>query len=166
MALHYIIDGYNVIKQVPAWSNCELKEARDSFLKFIQINKIAGSVRNKITVVFDGKNNYAFSSSSRVQLSRESVIDIVFSKSITADEQIIEIIKLIKNPRNVVLVSDDKQLRISGRSYGAQLMSVADFLKRGRQDKTKVCDSGKCGLSAHQARKITQELEKIWLKEK
>lgn len=166
MSLHYIIDGYNVVKQEPVWSNCELKEARDSFLRFVRINKIAGSFRNKITIVFDGKNNYAFPNAPKARAGKDSAVDVVFSKNITADEQIIEIIKVVKNPRNVVLVSDDRQLRISGRSYGAQVMSVVDFLKRGKQNMPKVADSSNRGLSAHQARKITEELENLWLKKK
>jgi len=166
MALRYIIDGYNVVKRVPAWSNLELQEARESFLKFIQTNKLTGSPRNKIIVVFDANSAYAFDDGLRGREHRDLSINVVFSRNKTADDRIIEILQAMSNPRDALIVSDDKQLRRCAREYGAQLMNVVGFLRRSRQDKTKGCDSGKCGLSARQARKITQELEKIWLKEK
>ena len=56
MSLRYAIDGYNIIKH-PLFTQQAAKKIQDSrifLLEFIRINRLCGSRKNKITVVFDG----------------------------------------------------------------------------------------------------------------
>lgn len=190
MALHYIVDGYNVIKQAPSLKTLELKQARHSFLRFIQASGVTGSRRNKITVVFDGSGDCF----SRTPVDEFAGVNCVFSQGESADDKIIDLIKSSPNPKIAVLISDDRALGLSARSLGADVMSVAGFfakadkpprqwfgfshkpegngLSSDRQShrqshkKTAALSDDAAKLSSRQEREITEELEKIWLRKK
>ena len=55
MSLHYIVDGYNVIKQVTFLTGKKLRTGREGLVKFIEQYKPQGSKHNEVTIVFDGK---------------------------------------------------------------------------------------------------------------
>lgn len=159
MALHYIVDGYNVIKKTTFLNHSKLQDARDALLSFVYKNRPQGSFNNKITIVFDGrddvlgfKHNYDFS--------------IIFTKNETADDRIKSMIDKTPNPKNVIVVSDDKDIKFYCRSRGAIIFSVNDFLRKARK-KSNVSKTRKgeiSELSVLERRKINAELSKIWLK--
>lgn len=163
MSLHYIIDGYNVVKQVTPWRDMVLSQAREAFLKFLSLNRMMGKGNNKITVIFDGREDiFSLSIYSDVYPG----IRVIFSSGVCADEAIIKTLKNSLRPKDVVLVSDDRSLRLSSRAYGAQLMSVKEFLARRNKDEIAVVNDGCVKLSILQEKEINEELRKIWLKEK
>jgi hypothetical protein len=68
------------------------------------------------------------------------------------------------NPKSIVVVSDDKEIRSNARFFGCQCLSVEDFL--GSKDKSpgsKLKDS-ESEISYTAKHKINEELRKIWLK--
>ena len=115
-----------------------------------------------MTVVFDGQEGIVHS-------QKKSALKIVFSQNESGDEKIRRIVKGAPNKRNIVVVTDDKELRFSIRALGARLQSVKDFLAKldiypGQEKKKKAIireDKKKIPLSLEY--KITQELESIWL---
>jgi predicted RNA-binding protein with PIN domain len=156
MSLHYILDGYNIIKQIPPLKLKSLKSSRDSLTRFIERYRPQGSQRNKITIVFDGHKDV-------VSYESHYPVDVFFTKGETADDRIRKMVQHSKNAKGIVVVTDDRELGLLVRSMGARVISVEDFLGRAKKD-TKVVQDEK--PVSHSAKlKITKELERIWLKQ-
>lgn len=159
MALQYIVDGYNVIKKTSFLNHKKLKDAREAFLNFIEIYRPHGSPNNKITVVFDGNkdvfdfgHNYDFC--------------VIFTKNESADSFIKSQVEQTQDPKNIIIVSDDKEIIFFCRSRGAKILEVKDFVKKGCK-KFQAPKTGKTDfweLSALERKKINEELSRIWLK--
>jgi len=163
MSLFYIVDGYNVIKRSGPFCDLPLRLARERFFMFLESRRPHGSVRNRLAVVFDG--------SAQVFGFKESrTFEIIFTSGESADEKIKEMVRADKNPCNIVVVTDDRELGYAVRQEGARTMACAVFLKSpGAARKTgrsaaKEVDL-KNALNIVQREKITQELKDLWLKE-
>ncbi len=163
MSLHFIIDGYNVINH-PLFSqnrNKKIEDTRAALVELIEARKLCGSKNNKTTIVFDG---YFDLSDIKRNLSG---IEVVLSMDETADAKINRMIEHSPNPKNSVVVSDDKDIKFFIRSCGAKSMSVEEFMgsfsklqnKGGNKEK----DLVKTDLNYSQIAKINEELRKLWL---
>ena len=88
---------------------------------------------------------------------------VIFSRAESADERIKKLVELIPNPKNVVVVSDDKEIRLFAKSCRAELESVEEFLSF--QDKLTRLKNGipEIELTYTQMHKINEELKKLWL---
>ena len=162
MSLHYIIDGYNVIKQTPSLTKKSLKDSRLSLVKLIKEKRPQGSKNNEVTIVFDGKADLPY-----WPKEKEIDINIVFTKNNTADDWIKNAVERTDGPRRIVVVSDDKQIRFYVRSLGAKVLGVKEFIKaaeRSKGAKNAEPSDSKIELSSVEAERITEELRKIWLK--
>jgi len=155
MSLHYILDGYNIIKQMPSLTKIKLRDSRGALTSFIELYHPQGSKKNKVTIVFDGSKNVA-------SYKHNYPFDVLFTRDESADDRIRKIIQRSKNPKNVVVVTDDKELRFFVRSLSAQTLSVSDFLSKAKGDTKKTQDEKRLSFSTKE--KITGELRKIWLK--
>ncbi len=164
MSLHFLIDGYNLIKRNPAFASKSLEDGRQSFVGFIERDRPQGSIRNQVTVVFDGKPGmYGFPAAHEIK--------VLFTEYESADDLIKRSVEGSKNKKDIVVVTDDRQLMLYVRGCGASVMSGGDFFKRAKAGKTPA--KGK-GPSADRSKVITstfehavnQEFEKIWLKKK
>jgi len=162
MSLQFIIDGYNIIHH-PIFtrsSNQKIKDQRIALLELIKREKLTGSFRNKITIVFDGYcNPEEFQGIS----SYDPRIKIIFSRKISADDRIKEMIEDSPNPKNIVVVSDDKEIRSLAKVSGAQSQAVEDFIQPPGQPRKPLEDLLKAELNFSQIHKINEELKKIWL---
>ena len=165
MSLHFLIDGYNVIKQIDSLRDIRtLKDARMSLMRIIQARRLMGSKNNQVEIVFDGKGDYNFyPDQSRGQ------IKIIFSKGESADETIKRIVSNTANPKQKMVVTNDKAIIFFIRSCGAKAMSVSEFFK-GEQEQLdskqkqirREAESLKLELTYQQQEAINQELRKIW----
>ncbi|MFA5144392.1 MAG: NYN domain-containing protein [Candidatus Omnitrophota bacterium] len=169
MSLQYIIDGYNIInhslfiqhafKKTDPAADCSIKDPGAALSEFIRANRLCGSQKNKVTLVFDGYPD----SSSRV--SGESDINIVFSREETADEWIKKIVEGAVNPKNIVVVSNDREIVFSVKSSGAKVSNIQDFISRGEKPANpRRKEPVKVELNYSQIHKINQELRQLWLK--
>lgn len=171
MSLQYIIDGYNVINN-PLFSKRHKKsqEPRREFLEFIRLGHLTGSFKNKVLIIFDG-----FSGLEPLNAERFN-IDIVFTQEETADNYIKRIVDKSANTKNIIVVSNDKEIGFFIKSSGARSQSVEEFLsplfirnglvfhqeKRQRGHKS---NSLKAELNYSETEKINKELKDIWLKD-
>ncbi|MCK5533480.1 NYN domain-containing protein [bacterium] len=170
MSLHYIIDGYNVIKQVTYLSGLKLKNGRDSLISILEKHRPQGSLKNKVTIVFDGKDNTFISHniSSASLIKTNSNINVIFSKNETADDKIKRIARKAINPKILIVITDDKEILYFLRSYGIKTQSVKQFLKPISKKNKFIKKSQhftsqkKPILSSEKAVEITRELKKIW----
>ena len=148
MALHYLLDGYNITNQMDLFQGSSLQKSREKLIRYIQIKKPQG--RNQVTIVFDGKKDvidYPMDTSP---------VQVVFTHNISADEHIIRLIEKSDNPKLVVAVSDDREIQERARMAGAQAVWVKDFFKpkkKGKIEKDKE-------LSFDELQEIEKELTK------
>ncbi|KPK96978.1 MAG: hypothetical protein AMJ95_11615 [Omnitrophica WOR_2 bacterium SM23_72] len=101
-------------------------------------------------------------------------MDVVFSRKETADERIKRMVEAAKQPKNLVVISDDKDIAFFARQAGAKPMSAEEFLcrahparrlqaaqeKKSRRQKEEPDPK----ISYSLMHKINQELSQIWLK--
>lgn len=150
--MRFIIDGYNLVHKIESLKKSEFP-CRDLIL-FIQKNKLTGSPINQVFVFFDGhKPPYEIFSYN---------FKVVFSCEKSADECIIAKVKQEKNKKEILVITDDRQLGYLVKLEGGKPCRVDDFVTK----KKKNIKTGKKEISYCDQKKITEEMAKIWLKEK
>ena len=165
MSVHYLLDGYNIIKQTPGLNRGTLEEQRQALLHWINIDRPQGSVHNSVTVVFDGKEEF-FSSYT------EGVAKVFFSKGQSADDLIKKMIEQSTAKKSWVVVSNDKDIKFYVRALGAHVLSVKEFTmvdsNKSKQSVAKNQPPATAGkyISLTLQVKINQESERIWGKSK
>lgn len=161
MSLQYVIDGYNVIKHAAFSLPKNINNDRFGLIFYLSSEGLCGSPKNKVTVVFDG---YPQAEEFK---GRDYGISVVFSRDVSADESIRKLLQESGNPKNMVVVSDDKEINFFTRLTGATVLRVEDFInarKKKRQTAKEDASLNKLGYS--QMSEINKELRKIWLKER
>ena len=118
-------------------------------------------------VVFDGKNDVW----GEPHVGPEKII---FTSGETADDYIKRCVEAAVQPHEIVVVTNDGELGCYVRKLGARLMSVEDFLTKGRgtartggqiADRKKSPDGVK-NITHMMERNINAELEDIWINRK
>lgn len=117
----YLIDGYNVLKQVTRYTGLKIKNGKTGFIRFLNNN----FPKKKIILVFDGAPEETYNSYNIYFL-----IKVRFSWDESADDLIRTIVSKEKNAGNLILVTDDRDLSSSVKPYKIKICPVADFLKR------------------------------------
>lgn len=160
MSLQFIIDGYNVIKHPLCRFSKKTIDARKAFIELVSLEKLCGSNKNIVTIVFDGYPESSFKSHSGNQQ-----ISLIFSRGLTADEKIKSIVESSGNPKNIFVVSDDKEIQFVIRAIGAHPLSVETFLLGKKKPVSRDKDNAsKCELNYSQQERINKELKEIWLR--
>ena len=162
MSLHYIIDGYNIINH-PLFTRL-LKSPlnpRATLLLLIRKKRLTGSLKNKVTVVFDG-----YPDANQTVLD-EPDITVIFSRKVSADEKINLLIEETANRKIIIVVSDDREIQYNAKSLGAKVLGIDEFFAAAgnRQVNTKKLEPAKTELNYSQMQKINEELRRLWLKE-
>ena len=90
----------------------------------------------------------------------------MFSRTKEADELIKRIVEDSACPRNIVVVSDDKEVQLTSRFLHAQICSVQEFICGNKENKA-AADAKLAAvdfkLSYADMQKINAELKKKWL---
>ncbi|MDP2653028.1 MAG: NYN domain-containing protein [Candidatus Omnitrophota bacterium] len=157
MALHYLLDGYNVIHKVPALVSAKLEDAREGLVRLVETHRPQGSVNNRVTVVFDGQPGI-------VGNVRGGEVAVVFSSGESADDRIKRIVDESGNKRSCVVVTDDRDVQYYVRSLGARVVGVAEFLSRMKP--AGAAPQGGQPISKTEESRITSEMKDIWLKKR
>jgi len=127
-------------------------------VQLIKVSGLTASPNNKCLVVFDG---YADPASDNLA---DGNIEVIFSRRVSADERIKRLVELTSAPKNIIVVSDDKEIAFFVRSCGARSMSVEDFL--GTREKKRLAGKKippEPEISYTQMHKINEELRRLWL---
>ncbi len=158
MSLRYVIDGYNLVNNDSFRKLAEKNaDCRISLLEYIRLNGICGSKSNRVIVIFDGYPPYS------PFTYEHSNFEVIFSCDITADQKIKDILEKSEDTKNVVVVSNDKEICFFARQCRAQAKGVEDFLKKP-ENKVSQADKSQSSLTYTQAHNINEELRKKWLK--
>jgi len=148
--LLYIIDGFNLVHKVQ-----ELKTSACPHLalvRYIKAHRLTGSIVNKVIIVFDGF--------PKPEVLADKTYQILFSLERKADEVIKERITAIKNKSQVIVVSDDREIRDCVRREKVTSLRTYDFLAKKKERRP---EEGK-DISYPLQHEITEELRKIWIK--
>lgn len=168
MSRHFLLDGYNILRQMPGTDELSLEDGRAKLIRFVRDRQPQGSPRNAITIVFDGQEGVC----SFDFLGQSGVI---FSKGETADDLIKRMVEESSAPRDIVLVTDDRDLLYFCRTQGAEIWSVARFLAHGEKAAQKagtgIAPRGTSGNDGKTIPKVfedrvNRELKDVWLKGK
>ena len=153
--LLYIIDGFNLVHKIPSVKKSGIPQLE--LILYIKKHKLTGSFNNKVIVIFDG--------SVEMQARNESEFEVIFSGQGSADDLIkarIDKIKTSKYPiSEVVVVSDDREIRDYAKKQGAVSQRTGDFIKSTKQS---INEESK-DISYPLQKEITDEMRRIWLKE-
>jgi predicted RNA-binding protein with PIN domain len=161
MSLHYVIDGYNVIRHASFVSKASSSPA-GALISCIRNKRLCGSLKNKVTLVFDGYPTM----SNPYQPSGDC--EVLFSQDESADDRIRYIVEHIANPKIVIVVTDDRSVQFHAKAAGASIIGVEEFItakEESAQRKSEREDS-KPEISSVDSDRINKEFRKLWLKEK
>lgn len=159
MPLQYVIDAYNTINHIQfSPLRKKIKDPQRALLEFIQNRRFWRNSQSKITVVFDGYPKVSG------QNLAETDIDVIFSREEAADARIKRLVQTSKNPKNIVVVSDDREIIFFVKSIGCRSMGVEEFINPEGKPQRKKEELIKPELNYSQISKINQELKALWLK--
>ena len=164
MSLHFIIDGYNLIKQAPVLNKDNLEDSRLALIKFLNIHRPQGSSNNRVTVVFDGNKGNFYGGANLPSL------EVIFSGDMSADDKIRRLVEKSANPKNIVVVTNDREIQFSVRQLKAQVKTIDGFLEKFNQLQRLRPKAGKGSFTDEKIiaysleEKITEEMKRIWLK--
>ncbi|MFP4473051.1 MAG: NYN domain-containing protein [Candidatus Omnitrophota bacterium] len=154
MSLHYILDGYNIIYAREQLSSGSLQANREALIGLLAT--ICPQGRNRVTVVFDGQPDVWGPQNTGPS-------QVIFTEGESADDRIKQIVDGSDRPKDLVVVTNDRELLVYVRKLGASVMSVEDFLRSGKSKNSAGRRAGK-NVNPDVARRINSELEDLWLK--
>jgi predicted RNA-binding protein with PIN domain len=145
----------------------KLEDQRKHLVKFVEFYRPQGSLKNSVIIVFDGKAGM----DSRMQTT---TVKVSFSQDESADDKIKNFVAKAHNKKNIIVVTDDRDIQYAIRALGAKRMGVKEFLSRKKpvlkKSRIKYEGAGQIEnskiISKSQEFEITSDLEKIWLKNK
>jgi len=125
---HYIIDGYNLIHNIPRFRNSldsSLEHARNMLISFTR--SYLSSHKVKTTIVFDG-DEIGYIENHPLATSR---LKVIYSKPPEkADPLIKRLISRTINKKSLFVVSADNDLIQFSKKHGARTLSPEEFYHR------------------------------------
>lgn len=166
MALHYILDGYNIIHKISSFWCGSGQKSREKLIRYIKNKRPQGSPKNKVTIVFDGTKDVYETTPLTLNLIQggrgdpahnlwAGSIEVIFTPQMSADDYIIQLIKRSANPKIITVVSDDKEVQKRAVLLDAKATGVKEFFKSRSTDKT---ESDKPALTNSELKEIEEEL--------
>jgi hypothetical protein len=156
MSLHYILDGYNIMRHAAYQPRGKANDPRYGLIAFVRDEELCGSAKNTVTIVFDG-----FPSGFDYDDGRFRTI---FSGDAKADDKIKAMIEASDRRKTIVVVSDDREIRGFAKIYGVKTEHVEEFVGGRRSARRTVDESAKPELTYEKMRRINSELRARWLK--
>jgi predicted RNA-binding protein with PIN domain len=151
-----LIDGYNLIRSSNWLSKGSFDAQRERLIQFLVMRYRQGSPKNRYIVIFDGKPG-------RNPPSSRLGISVQFSLDKDADSVIKNAVDHMTQPKEAVVVTNDRAIQRWVRGAKARVISCEDFLRSGRLSPKRKQSKE---IDASSANAITQELEKLWVKKK
>ncbi len=139
-----IVDGYNVIFKIPelgySTEKCDIETLRNRFLTILEQYK--EKRRHKLIVVFDGKGT------GKMSETRVEGLDVIFSKQdLDADEEIKRMVRNSENPRNITVITSDRDIEQYVKRYGCKVVEPSVFYSDIKDRVARLRESGKKGRS-------------------
>jgi predicted RNA-binding protein with PIN domain len=119
--MHWLIDGYNLLHK-SGGAGRSLEEARERLL--IRLAGLTGK-GHRVTVVFDNQGRPAGPGGTGARIPG---LKTVFAP--VADDYIIKMVRESDTPRDITVVSSDREVTGVSRQLGAQVVDAVDFARR------------------------------------
>jgi predicted RNA-binding protein with PIN domain len=151
--MYYLVDGYNLIFALIE-SKDSLTLQREKVIRYLQ--KKFAKLHLSGMIVFDGKHRRDEESG----LSYPSPLIVGYApKGLSADAYIVAEVEKAKNPKQVIVITNDKGLTRHVRAAGAKVQSNNDFILelKKRSLKTKAQES-----TPKESQHNIERLEKIF----
>jgi len=162
-----LLDGYNITSQIAALVHRKPEEARLGLVGLIESRRPQGSTKNTVTIVFDGHKSID---------SQENylTVKVLFSRDRTADDRIKSIVEESSNSKNIIVITDDRDIQYAVRALGAKVQKVNEFLaklkpeakQKGKRVEKNKSEPASKYISKTLEHDINEQMKKIWLKEK
>lgn len=148
--MHNLIDGYNVIFAVPALEEAldreDMETARAALVAALASHK--DTSRQEFTVVFDGKTQEGEGVEHEYPLKESrGGVSVIFTKGITADDEIVRLVSASRHPRNICVVTSDNKILRAARSSGCRTATPREFYDRITRPPGRAGKSGSSGKS-------------------
>jgi predicted RNA-binding protein with PIN domain len=123
-----IIDGYNLIFARESRPDKEPESLEQQRNKLINRLRDYNRPRNEyIIIAFDGESNHLYPERRK----EDKNIEVIFSQAgQTADELILNIASTSDNPKNIEVITSDRELADGIKRLKAKICSSAEFLER------------------------------------
>ncbi|MDD5116341.1 MAG: NYN domain-containing protein [Candidatus Omnitrophica bacterium] len=159
MSLRYIIDAYNIINHPQFRPSKRSVNVQSSLADFIFLNRLSGSRKNKVILVFDG-----YPPAGEKMPEGEGLL-CLFSRMIEADELIKKLVEESGQPANIIVVSDDKAVQSAARLLRARVSAVEEFIcgKKGARRSVSSSHEDDDRIPYSKMQEINEELKKRWL---
>lgn len=163
----YVVDAFNLSHKVFP-ENCQ-EDNHQFIIDFIWKNSLKGSDRNGLVLVFDG---------GLVEGLQGRGFKLKFGNSRKADEVIKDFIAKVPARTELIVVSDDNEIKSFARTHEKKTCSIAEFISkshlgakspgcaRGAKNRGGRDHSSEKSIPKSLEEKITAELTKLWVKEK
>ncbi len=124
--MNLIIDGYNVMKAAKAFKLPSFQAEREAFIDRIVEYRMRGGTHD-VTVVFDGsKSQEKFPQATNIRGVR-----VIFSaQGESADEIIVRLVRQSSRPKDLLVVTSDREIQQAARAQGATIASAADMVEK------------------------------------
>ncbi len=116
----YIVDGNNVMGQIPGWHRDKAKSRRALLEKLAAFARVK---KARVTVVFDGAPDAAVPEGSAFH----GVKVLYAERGSDADTRIERIVETSTEPRGLTVVTSDRHLSFLVRSRGAAVIRSGEF---------------------------------------
>jgi predicted RNA-binding protein with PIN domain len=122
--MHYLIDGYNLIGKINIISFSDINKEQ-KLIDFISHN--VSNIKDRFTLVFDGKNIYEpFGSKTKAG----KFTSIFTPNDQSADDYILDYIKNKKNLSGLTIISSDREITTYAKYKRALYCKSEDFIKK------------------------------------
>lgn len=161
-----IVDGYNVTRSDPATASCTAEEQRDRLVARLRARGAGLLGPGRIVVVFDG------SETAGGRRTDTAPVEVRFSRGESADDVMVRLASQVTS--GLRLVSSDCGLvsRVKAVSRGPVEVRGSDSVYESARDVRRqsrrmgAADDGEPLGTPPGGRRITAELERLWLDEK
>ena len=129
--MHIIVDAYNVMRSTAFADDFDfkvLKNQRERFLSLL--SEYAGTVKHRVIAVFDGAGSGEILGNSVIYGN----VQVVYSSGgETADDVIKRMAAEASNPKELMVVSSDKEIMYYVRQCGAAAVQAGELYSKIRQ---------------------------------
>ena len=158
MALHYLIDGYNLLHVTPQLKGLlrdNLEAAREALIE--QAAQFVAVSPNPVTLVFDGRGGHYATRHTR---NGAPSLEVVYSPERQSADTVIERLVYESPTRgNLVVVTADRGLRDLVRGLGAFSMKPESFLTTVLEARKRTSDQLDQNHSGNQLARLEERLD-------
>lgn len=156
----FLIDGFNLFHAAQSVLPQGFDLGRSQLMS--RLGSWSELTGEKLTVVWDGRSP---PTALAVQLGDKRIQEIYAGGIETADERIAKLLACETGPRELVVVSNDREVQQSARRRGARALECESFLKRVAEDLRRIRVKSSGREPDEKRRGLKDEDARGWLSE-